>query len=148
MLCRKNKLFMNFITGIYLTLIILVVSQCSLQTPVDENYYAGVDKIAGRNPPSAPTVTFTQSLLRFDFTASIDPDTGGEVGRYYVYSYQGAPTLLYQARDIVLILQSSDVHAFTTYFPSGDYSIVVTGFDGGRESAIIQNQNLIFFKIP
>jgi len=139
---------MKILTTIFLAFVLWGSSHCALQTPVDENYFAGVDKIAGKNPPSVPTVTFTQSAMRFDFTASIDPDTNAEVGKYYVYSYTGAPKLLYQARDIVLILQSSDVHAFTAFYPSGDYTIVVTGFDGGRESAIVQNQNLIFFKIP
>ena len=121
---------------------------CTLSEPLAEDYYAGVSKIGGGNPPSVPVVTFTAATLRFDFSASIDPESGGEVGTYYIYIYNGVPDSYYGVRDIARTISPPDARTF--YYvgqQSGTHTAVVTGYDGYRESAVT-NQNKIVFSFP
>lgn len=121
---------------------------CTLSEPLPEDYYAGVSKIGGGNPPSVPVVTFTPATLRFDFTASVDPETGGEVGTYYIYIYTGVPESYYGVRDIARTISPPDARTFYYVGPqSGTRTAVVTGYDGYRESAVT-NQNKIIFSFP
>lgn len=123
---------------------------CALNAPVSEDYYAGTDKIAGGKPPSVPVLTITKSALRADFTASIDPETNAEVGTYFIYLYKGVPTTYYQARDIDNVLNSPTPRTF--FLPglagaTGTYTVILTGHDGYRESAVT-DQNKITMTLP
>lgn len=122
-------------------------STCAVSDPVSEDYYAGTDKIAGGEAPGVPTVTYTASQNRFDFTASIDPDTSAEVGSYIVYLYSGIPSAYYESRYIEAIIPSSSPRAFYVTVASGTYTVIVTGFDGYRESAVTA-ANRITFTVP
>ncbi len=116
-----------------------------MTAPLPQDYYAGTGKIAGGNPPSAPVVTFSKAQLRIDFTASIDPDTAAEVPTYYLYYYNGVPQTYYQIRDIDTSLNSPSVRAVTLNTPAdGRHTIVITGFDGYRESAVTDANRVIF----
>ena len=128
--------------------ILFPIVGCALGTPLEQDYYAGTGKIAGGNPPSVPVVTFVQSQLRFDFTASIDPESGGEVGSYFIYAYTGIPQIFYQARDIDSVITMPATRGFNYTGPqTGTRTIIVTGFDGYRESAVT-NQNTVTFSFP
>ena len=90
-------------------------------------------------------VTFNKAQLRVDFTAAIDPDTAAEVATYYVYFYNGIPQTYYQIRDIDTALNSPAVRGFNLNIPAdGKHTLVVTGFDGYRESAISDENRIIF----
>lgn len=133
-----------------LSLICLGLPRCALNAPVSEDYYAGTEKIAGGKPPSVPVLTFTKSALRMDFTAAIDPETNAEVPTYYIYLYTGLPTTYYQARDIDNALNSPAQRTF--YLPglagaTGTFTVVLTGYDGYRESAVT-DQNKMTFTLP
>lgn len=124
---------------------LLLLSACVMDAPLPQDYYAGTGKIAGGNPPSTPVVTFDKSQLRIDFTASIDPDTGAEVSKYFLYYYNGVPQTFYQVRDIDTTLNSPSVRTLTLNTPSdGKHTFVITGYDGYRESAINDNNRIIF----
>lgn len=119
-----------------------------MESPLPEDYYAGTDKIAGGNPPSAPVVTYTAAGLRFDFTASVDPESAAEVGTYFVYVYNGTPSTYYAPRDIALTITPPDARTFYyTGQQTGSRTVVVTGYDGYRESAVT-SQNQITFSFP
>ena len=131
-------------------LVSVIVSRCALNSPVAEDYYSGTEKIAGGKPPSAPVLTFTKASLRVDYTAAIDPDTSAEVPTYYIYLYAGLPSTYYQARDIDNVLNAPTQRTF--YLPglagaTGTYTVVLTGYDGYRESAVT-DQNKITFTLP
>lgn len=116
-----------------------------MNAPLPEDYYAGTGKIAGGNPPSTPALTFTKSALRFDFTAAIDPESGAEVSTYLIYFYNGVPQSYYQVRDIDTRMDSPATRSFTLNTPTdGTHTVVVTGFDGYRESAITDANRVIF----
>jgi hypothetical protein len=121
---------------------------CTLDSPVGSDYYAGTDKLAGGKAPSAPVVTLTVSELRVDFTAAIDPESGSEVATYFVYRYSGMPGSYYSYRDIEIAL---DAKASRRYYlkndRSGQQTVIVTGYDGYRESAVT-DQNRIVFTYP
>lgn len=116
-----------------------------MNAPLPQDYYAGTEKIAGGKAPSVPVVTFNKAQLRIDFTAAIDPDTGAEVSKYYLYYYNGVPETYYQIRDIDTALNSPSVRALTLNTPTdGRHTFVITGFDGYRESAITDANRIIF----
>lgn len=126
----------------------LVVASCAIDAPLPQDYYAGTVKIAGGNPPSVPVVTFDKSQLRLDFTAAIDPESGSEVPTYFFYFYNGVPQTYYQTRDIDTKLNSPAVRGFNLNTPAnGKHTLILTGFDGFRESAIT-DQNRIIFEWP
>ena len=128
--------------------LVLQLGACVMNAPLPVDHYAGTDKIAGGNPPSAPVVTFNKAQLRVDFTASIDPETAAEVSTYFFYFYNGVPQTYYQIRDIAKKIDSPSVRGFNLNTPSeGKHTLVVTGFDGYRESAI-SDQNRIIFDWP
>lgn len=118
-----------------------------MESPLPEDYYAGTGKIAGGNPPSVPVVTFTAAQLRFDFTASIDPESAAEVGTYFIYVYDSAPSVYYEPRDIALSLAPPTRTFYYTGTKTGTRTVVVTGYDGYRESAVT-TQNRITFSFP
>lgn len=124
---------------------ILLLSACALSAPLPQDYYAGTEKIAGGKAPLTPVVAFNKSQLRIDFSAAIDPETAGEVSTYYFYYYNGVPQTYYQIRDIDLTLNSPAVRGFNLNTPAdGKHTIVVTGFDGYRESAVTDDNRIIF----
>src|SRR5262249_17196734 len=128
--------------------IAFLLAGCALSAPLSEDYYAGTSKIAGGNPPSVPVVTFTQAQLLFDFTASIDPESAAEVGTYYIYAYSGVPQTYYQQRDIDSVISMPSARGFYyTGVQTGTRTVIVTGFDGYRESAVT-DQNRIIFSFP
>jgi hypothetical protein len=121
---------------------------CAMGDPVSQDYYAGTGKIAGGNPPSVPLVTFTPAQLRFDFTASLDPESGSEVGTYFIYTYDGIPKTFYEPRYIDLTISPpADRTFYYSAAQSGTHTVIVTGFDGYRESAVT-DQNKITFTVP
>lgn len=123
----------------------LQLGACVMNAPLPQDYYAGTEKIAGGSPPSVPVVTLNKSQLRVDFTAAIDPDTAAEVGTYYIYYYNGVPATYYQIRDIDGAMTSPAVRGFNLNTPTdGRHTLVVTGFDGYRESAITEANRIIF----
>ncbi|MBV6494710.1 MAG: hypothetical protein LDLANPLL_02747 [Turneriella sp.] len=126
---------------------IFLFMRCAVGEPVAKDYFKGSDKIAGGLPPSVPVVTYDTNAATFTFTASIDPDTGSEVTDYFVYFYKGFPTVYYQERDLVLIVQSTSKTFSINNITSGTYTVIVTGFDGHRESAITDD-NKRSFLIP
>jgi len=136
-------------SSIAATLLALGILQgCALDSPVGSDYYTGSDKIAGGKAPSVPVVTLTLSERRVDFTAATDPETGGEVATYFVYRYTGIPGSYYSYRDIEVALDATAARRY--YFKndrSGQQTIVVTGYDGYRESAVT-DQNRIVFTYP
>ena len=124
---------------------VLLLSACAMGAPLPQDYYTGAEKIAGGKAPSTPVVAFNKSQLRIDFTAAIDPDTSAEVSTYYFYYYNGVPQTYYQIRDIDLTLSSPAVRGFNLNTPAdGKHTIVVTGFDGYRESAVSDDNRIIF----
>jgi len=126
----------------------LVYSSCAMNAPLDENHYSGTDKIAGGQPPSVPIVTFDKANLRFDFTASIDPETQAEVPQYFVYAYRGVPTKFYEARFIDRAFAPPNPRSiYLTSVPYSPMTVILTGYDGYRESAI-NSQNMITFEYP
>ncbi len=140
---RKNKRCF-----VALLAIVASLAGCTLSEPLPQDYYSGTAKIGGGNPPSVPVVTFTAAQLRFDFSASIDPESGGEVGTYLIYTYDGEPSTYYAPRDIVLTITPPAARTFYyTGLQSGVRTAVVTGFDGYRESAVT-TQNKITFSFP
>ncbi len=129
-------------------LLCLSLAACTVNAPVDENYYNGNDKIAGGRPPSVPALTFDKANLRFDFTAAIDPETQAEVPTYFIYIYSGVPSKFYEARFIDRAIAPPTPRSF--YLSSVPYSpmtVILTGFDGYRESAI-NSQNMVTFEFP
>jgi hypothetical protein len=121
---------------------------CTLSEPLSQDHYAGTGKIGGGNPPSVPVVTFTAAQLRFDFSASIDPESGSEVGTYLIYAYDGDPSTYYQPRDVVRTITPPAVRSFYyTGLQTGVRTAIVTGYDGYRESAVTA-QNKIVFSFP
>ncbi|MFZ5627780.1 MAG: hypothetical protein ACOY5B_01525 [Spirochaetota bacterium] len=115
--------------------------------PLPQDYYSGTDKIAGGQAPSVPVVTYTPASRRFDFTVSIDPDTGSEVGNYIVYYYTGIPTRYYEQRYIDGIISAGSARTFFFSGSPGTYTVIVTGYDGFRESAVT-DANRITFSLP
>jgi hypothetical protein len=131
-----------------LLVVFLNLGACTMSAPVDENYYGGNDKIAGGQPPSVPVVTFDKANLRFDFTASIDPETQAEVPTYFIYVYPSVPTKFYEARFIDrAISPPSPRSIYLTSVPFSPMTVILTGFDGYRESAI-NAQNMVTFEYP
>jgi len=129
-------------------LLCFCLGACAVNSPVDENFYSGNDKIAGGKPPSVPALSFDKANLRFDFTAAIDPDTQAEVGTYFIYIYSGVPAKFYEARFIDRAIAPPNPRSF--YLASVPYSpmtVILTGFDGYRESAI-NSANMITFEYP
>jgi hypothetical protein len=121
---------------------------CTLSDPLPENYYDGTIKIAGGSAPSVPQVTYTASGVSFSFTASVDPETGAEVPTYLVYAYAGLTDTYYQTRNISAIISTPATRGFSFSGTSGSvYTVVVTGSDGNRESAVT-DQNKIVFTVP
>ncbi|MCX7632904.1 MAG: hypothetical protein N2Z22_06195 [Turneriella sp.] len=120
---------------------------CTLRDPLPIDYYSGTDKIAGGQAPTVPQLSYDPNERRFTFTAAIDPDTGAEVGEYIIYFYQGVPTRYYETRYIEAIIPRGQPRSFTINAPPGIYTVVVTGFDGYRESAVTE-QNRITFTLP
>lgn len=116
--------------------------------PVSEDFYSGTDKIAGGNAPTVPVITFTASERKIEFTASIDPDTGQEVTTYFVYFYEKAPKVYYNAAFIEMLIPSTSERRFYVSMAyHGPLTLVVTGFDGYRESAVT-NLNLQTVNLP
>lgn len=127
---------------------VALLSGCTVNSPLPEDYYAGVDKIAGGNPPSVPVVTLTKSQLRLDYTAAIDPESNAEVTTYFLYFYNGVPNTYYLQRDVVLRIDSPATRVITLNTPSdGVHTAIITGYDGFRESAVT-DQNRIIFSWP
>lgn len=114
-----------------------------MDAPLPENYYDGTDKISGGKAPSAPVLSYTAAQLKFDFTASIDPESGGEVGTYYVYVYNSTPETYYLARDVILTLTPANRSFYYTGQQTGTRTVIVTGYDGGRESAITSSNRYV-----
>lgn len=138
---KSNRTF----TAIAAIPFFLQLGACVLNAPLPQDYYAGTEKIAGGKAPSVPVVTFNRSQLRVDFTASIDPETAAEVPAYFFYFYNGVPETYYQLRDIDTKINSPSVRGFNLNTPTdGRHTLVVTGFDGYRESAITEANRIIF----
>ncbi len=134
--------------GVFLLLMSLAYSAgCAVGEPLPLDYYSGTDKIAGGEAPSVPVVTYTPENRRFDFTVSIDPDTGSEVSSYIVYYYNGIPTKYYESRYIDAIIPGGSARTFFFSGSPGVYTVVVTGYDGFRESAVTE-ANRITFTLP
>ena len=138
--CRRGGVFL-------LLLPLALVAACAVGEPLPQDYYSGTDKIAGGQAPSVPVVTYTPATRRFDFTASIDTDTDSEVGNYIVYYYNGVPTKYYEQRYIDGIIPVGSARTFFFTGSPGTYTVVVTGFDGFRESAVT-DANRITFTLP
>lgn len=125
--------------------VVLLLPACAVSDPLPNDYYNGTDKIAGGSPPSVPVVTYTAATRRFDFTASTDPDTAAEVANYIVYFYTGVPAKYYESRFIEAIIPASSTHQFyISGSLSGTFTVVVTGYDGYRESAVTDANRLTF----
>lgn len=125
--------------------LVLHLAACVMNAPLPQDYYAGTEKIAGGKAPSVPVLTFDKAQLRVDFTAAIDPDTAAEVSTYFFYFYNGVPQTYYQLRDIDTKLNSPSVRGFNLNTPTeGKHTLVITGFDGYRESAISDANRIIF----
>lgn len=134
--------------GALLTLLVVSWSiGCAVGDPLPLDYYSGTEKIAGGEAPTVPMVTYTSAARRFDFTPSIDPDTGSEVANYIVYFYTGIPTKYYEARFIEAIIPAGSARTFFVSGNPGTYTVVVTGYDGYRESAVT-GDNRITFSLP
>jgi hypothetical protein len=134
--------------GVLALLLPLVLgAACAVGEPLPQDYYSGTDKIAGGQAPTVPVVTYTPATRRFDFTESIDPDTGAEVGNYIVYYYIGVPTKYYEPRFIDAIIPGGSSRTFFFSGGPGTYTVVVTGYDGFRESAVT-DANRITFTLP
>jgi hypothetical protein len=127
--------------------LVFLVAGCAVGEPLPQDYYSGTDKIAGGQAPTVPVVTYMPAMQRFDFTASIDPDTGAEVDRYIVYWYSGVPTKYYEPRFIEAIIPAGSARSFFFSGSPGTYTVVVTGYDGFRESAVT-DANRITFTLP
>lgn len=117
---------------------------CAVGDPVALDYYSGTEKIAGGHPPTVPIVTYTAAARRFDFTESTDPDTGGEVANYIVYFYSGVPVKYYESRFIEAIIPAGSAKTFFVSGAPGTYTVIVTGYDGYRESAVTEHNRIIF----
>lgn len=116
--------------------------------PVSEDFYSGTDKIAGGSAPTVPIITFTAPERKFEFTASIDPDTGQEVATYFVYFYETPPKVYYNASFIEMLIPSTSERKFyVSAAYRGPLTLVVTGFDGFRESAVTDS-NLQTVNLP
>lgn len=124
-----------------------LLAACAVDEPLPQDYYSGTDKIAGGQAPSVPVVTYTPATQRFDFTVSVDPDTGSEVGNYFVYFYTGIPSRYYEQRYIDAIISGGSARTFFVSAGSGTYTVIVTGYDGYRESAVT-DANRITFTLP
>ncbi|GAB4422544.1 MAG: hypothetical protein OHK0011_01610 [Turneriella sp.] len=134
--------------GAFLFLLPLALfAACAVGEPLPQDYYSGTDKIAGGQAPSVPVVTYTPASRRFDFTASIDPETGNEVGNYIVYYYTGVPSKYYEQRYIGAIIPAGSARTFFFSDSAGTYTVIVTGYDGFRESAVT-DANRITFTLP
>lgn len=129
------------------SLLLSFVCACAVGEPLPQDYYSGTDKIGGGQAPSAPVVTYTPATRSFEFTVSIDPDTGAEAANYIVYYYEGVPTKYYEQRYIDAIIPAGGLRAFFFTGVAGIYTVVVTGYDGFRESAIT-DANRITFTLP
>lgn len=125
-------------------LVALWSMSCAVGDPLPLDYYSGTEKIAGGEAPTVPIVNYTSAARRFDFTLSIDPDTGSEVANYIVYFYTGIPTKYYEARFIEAIIPAGSARTFFVSGNSGTYTVVVTGYDGYRESAVTDDNRLTF----
>ncbi len=126
----------------------MCLNACTVNAPLAEDYYSGSEKIAGGKPPSVPQLVFDKTNLKFDFTASMDPESAAEVATYFIYVYPGVPAKYYEARYLDRAITTAGVRTF--YLASVPYtttSVVVTGFDGYRESAVT-TQNLVTFDYP
>jgi len=130
-----------------LLLVLTQLMACALGEPLPQDYYSGTDKIAGGMAPTVPVVTYTPATRRFDFTESIDPDTGSEVANYILYSYDGVPSRYYESRYIDALIPAGSARTFFFSGSAGTYTVVVTGYDGFRESAIT-DANRITFTLP
>jgi hypothetical protein len=130
-----------------LLLLLAQLMACAVGEPLPLDYYSGTDKIAGGMAPTVPVVTYTPAVQRFDFTESIDPDTGSEVPQYIVYYYEGVPKKYYEARYIDAIIPAGSPRTFFFSGSPGLYTVVVTGYDGYRESAVT-DANRITFTLP
>jgi len=137
---------MNFSRLLSLALISCSITSCTLDAPVGEDYYAGTEKIAGGKPPSTPVATFSSATRVLTFTAAIDPETSAEVPTYYVYAYSSEPTAYYKSRDIVKTIKTPEARSYAFPDVKGNFILVVTGYDGYRESAI-SNLNKITFTL-
>ena len=128
--------------------LIFCLNACTVNAPLSEDYYSGTDKIAGGNAPSVPQLVFDKPNLKFDFTASIDPETASEVTTYLIYIYPGVPTKFYETRYLDRAITTAGVRTFyLTSVPYATMSVVVTGFDGYRESAV-NATNMVTFDYP
>lgn len=128
---------MTFFSRGSLLLIFSIFCGCAVEAPLPENYYSGTDKIAGGKPPTTPVVTFDATTRRLDFGPAIDPETGAEVARYFIYFYFGTPTVYYVSRDIIKTFRTPEPRTYTIPpLVAGSYTFVVTGYDGYRESAV------------
>lgn len=117
---------------------------CVTDNPVSENYYEDTSKIKGGYAPSVPTLSFDKTTWTISYTQSVDPDTGSEVPYYYFYVYAGYPTEYYKFYDIALRRETGATKSFVIdpITQSGIYTVIVTGYDLARESAITSQNNI------
>lgn len=122
---------------------------CVTDNPVSEEYYEDITKIKGQNAPSSPVLTIDTSTWTLTYTQSIDPDTGAEVPYYHFYAYTGLPVEYYKFYDLAMRREKGSAKSFTIdpITQSGVHTIVVTGYDLGRESAVI-SQSTVVIVVP
>ncbi|GEM_PF-3501177 len=118
-------------------IIILFFLMSCMHGEVPADYYSGTDKIKGGDKPSAVVLdSFNLSSRQFQWSPSVDTETGSPVEEYFIFCYANyIPENIYDARYLAFQVNGSTYADISGYIvEKGNYYFMVVGNDGNRIS--------------